>query len=205
VRVVAVAVLLAFGAGCGGHGLELRTTPPRISNLCLRSDLLARACPRRIPGDADDPVRATLEPGARAGEAWAVLDVHRGVLMDDEGQNGPPRFVHLRLAAGTLRYKKPTETNWYGPFPFRLPVQTPAVQLDDSLLSGRHPVVSALGEHVWAGHRGRLLFVSAAGGPWAHHLMFIWRDGSHDFAVSLHAWKPISQARDALQDVVSST
>jgi hypothetical protein len=59
---------------------------------------------------------------------------------------------------------------------------------------------------VWSGRRGTLLRAAPypRGGIHGDHLVFRWREGRREYAVSLHAWKPLRETVATLDAIVTS-
>ena len=64
----------------------------------------------------------------------------------------------------------------------------------------------SIGAYTWGGRHGTVVLAPdfPAGGEQGGHLIFRWRDGSTDFALGLHAWKPLRQALATLRLMVTS-
>ena len=91
-------------------------------------------------------------------------------------RNRPPRLSHVVVAAG-------------GPGQSLAGVRT-----------------RALRRVSWSGRQGTLLRAAPypAGGIHGNHLVFRWRAEEREYAVSLHAWKPLPEAVATLRAIVAS-
>lgn len=88
-------------------------------------------------------------------------------------------------------------------FPFRFPgPESEPVELP------RHyaDVPVPLGEHTWGTKAGALMLAPAfpIGGQIGGHLNFVWSADGTDYAISLHAWRPLSTAIATLRGIVGS-
>ncbi|MQA99537.1 MAG: hypothetical protein GEU78_04490 [Actinobacteria bacterium] len=164
--------------------------PELALQACNRDPLLADSCPRRVPrtttvaswdieGDADTSV---LGFGASA-------PYEQGALS----RNRPPRFLHLQVYTGDVSEDFPAfKSRNHRDAGFR-----------DSLLEDGGEWFS-FGVFSWAGREGELFLGPSGGGANGGHLVFRWEDEGIDRVVSLHAWAPLTEARDVLRSIVGS-
>jgi hypothetical protein len=104
--------------------------------------------------------------------------------------NRPPDLLHLVVraapAGGTIEWEEEPTT------------------LRNGLLREERSAGFSLGRRIWGGKRGSLLLAPSSGGLHADHLLFLWREGSTERAVSLHAWEPLSESAAALEEIIHS-
>lgn len=177
--------------GQGGEADEGAPAPPKLLRVCDKSPSLRPACPRLVPR-----IKASQ---ARTGRFRPAGD-YQGVSVEwgvqaSEGvtrANAPNRFAHLTLQAGSTGRA----------FPFPWPAHDGRPRFDGKL----RRAATLLGRPLWAGRRGDLALAPSYpfGGVNGDHLIFRWAKGGRDYAVSLHAWIPLAEARSALRDLVES-
>jgi hypothetical protein len=63
-----------------------------------------------------------------------------------------------------------------------------------------------LGTRTWGRKTGVLVLAPPEpfGGESANHLIFRWRDGNTEYALSLHSWEPFTETATILSAVVRS-
>jgi hypothetical protein len=96
-------------------------------------------------------------------------------LVDAGNGTRPPTWSHVVVYAGDLQRA----------FPFAM---------------------RRLGTVTWNGRRGTVSLAPAfpAGGEMGGHLVFRWRLGRTQYAVSLHAWRPLYATRAVLRAMIAS-
>lgn len=126
----------------------------------------------------------SLEAGAPASE---------GVHED----NTPPRYMRVTIQGGDLEGASDFE------YPTGGSVKSLA-RLDVGTARRDRPIF--LGRETWSGHAGSLVLAPSypLGGFHGNHIAFRWTSGQSDYVVSLHAWKPLAEARNALRSIVES-
>jgi hypothetical protein len=109
-------------------------------------------------------------------------------------RNAPPRFAHVVLKGGDLTKA----------FYFEWPTG-PMVAVADALEGDRQTPV-LLDAHSWAGRQGALALAPAfpAGGVDGDHLVYRWEECDREYAISLHAWKPLDESVATLRALVES-
>lgn len=190
--------------GNGGNGPPAEEAPdiPAMSmpdedfQRCWEVVELRPACPERIPrlrlardGGLD---RSRAFPSNGTSHTFsAELGFPGGTITTSDA---PPRFLHLNVHAGdlsrALHYLTAPETFEPGD-----PIQ------------GRRREALSLGDRTWNGRTGTLVLAPSYpfGGVDGDHLVFSWRDGEREYAVSLHAWKPLDDAVAGLRVMVEAT
>lgn len=214
-RLPLAAAALAALAACGGSeptqepepatsgsqepaAVELVPAPPDALRACRRSSLLRPACPPRVPEAPFDPgseiYQAHVFPSGPGGTR--TFDLSWGGEYPRPERNRPPALVHVVLVGG--RPLGPLEG-------IDLP-QPRRAALRDGLLRRERNRALSLGSVLWNGRRGRLLLAAPypRGGIMGNHLVFRWREGRREYALSLHAWEPLTEAAETLQRIVAS-
>ncbi len=166
--------------------------PEEVASRC-KAALSRSVCPASAPRiEEGTPVRA---------QSFSQVKGHRLVSFEWSApypgitpRNSPPRFAHLVLQAG---HGTPS-------FPFEV---SPARRSDSMRLASRRREALELGRPSWGRHEGTLLLAPSYpdGGVHGDHLVYLWRDASKTYAVSLHAWPPLNEAKATLRAVVQST
>ena len=126
-----------------------------------------------------------------------VFDLERAPDRDQPDNDRPPRFAHIGLLAGETERIAP----WVEPWDRR------AVALRDGLMKRRRTEPISFGLATWGDTRG-LLFLAPpfpTGGYLGNHLVFVWRAGATSWAVSLHAWEPLTEAAATLRAMTLSS
>jgi hypothetical protein len=202
--------------------VEMTNLPASARRVCDVLPLIRRVCPRVVP---EAPYASATAPpdfrGPSGGGAIAVcLDkLMRGISpASDRCENeilsieaghptgpgaagrDPPSYVHLLLYAS--RRDLTREPSF---FPFPWPDPRPQ-SVRDGLLSKSRTVAIYLGERTWGRETGVLILAPPEpfGGESADHLIFRWRDGNTEYALSLHSWEPFTQTAKVLSAVVRS-
>jgi hypothetical protein len=147
-------------------------------------------CPTFMPV-TEGPYRSQVirAPGSR----FATLDLSSGAPYPRfTRRNAPPRFAHvvIEYAIGPPHSEflvRPVES---------LPAELP-----------RHREKGwVLGRRTWSGRTGTLVLAPAypLGGIHGDHLLFTWEAHGESLTISLHTWKPISEAQATLRTIISS-
>jgi hypothetical protein len=165
--------------------------PVRDLAKCRANPDLEPACPTRVPSIeiTDDLGHRSFvdEPGD---EPFSVFFAEWGAPYRNRlnARDRPPRFLHVVVEAGDLRRAYAFWPGQVRPIDKRLP---PARDL---------------GARAWNKMAGRLVLTPPYpfGGLHGSHLIFRWGRPGHEFAVSLHAWKPLAEAEEALRRIVES-
>lgn len=160
---------------------------------CHSIRALRSVCPTEVPEATDEKGffhRVAADRIGRGREAVYIFDVEWGAPQQNQINtvDRPPDFSHLVATAGDV-------SQMFG-FGWPGEAKTPKGQ----------PPPEDLGTRSWGGRKGRLVLAPKYpyGGIFGSHLIFRWRDGASDYAISLHAWKPMKEAEAALRQTVLS-
>jgi hypothetical protein len=178
--------------------VEVIATPPDAVRACRRSPLLRPACPQRVPEAPFDPASEIYQTHVfSSGPGGAqTFDLSWGGEYPRPARNRPPALVHVVLVGGQP----------LGPLE-GLDIPRPGqAELRDGLLERERGRAFSFGAARWHGRRGRLLLAPPypRGGIMGNHLVFRWREGRRGYALSLHAWEPLTETAETLQRVVGS-
>lgn len=180
----------------------LKATPAQVLASCSRSRLLRPACPKRLP--AGYAYASKLCPAGKRGCLFPSRIDHLNVESDRSTRKGQmPSFVHLVVYAGDLGGPKGFQNHGFSAFPFDWPSRSSARPLIDGLT--KHTGTSAIpfGRYRFGSLRGELVLAPATHALDGGHLIFRWRSG-REYAISLHAWEPLTEAAATLRVVVGS-
>ena len=157
---------------------------------CRALELVAEACPRRVPRTRSPYLLSQL---GGPGEPAEILELAASAHNERRPRlNRPPRFAHVVIQAGGVRAELGTSEG----------EGLKRASLRDDLLGERAGYFS-LGSFTWGGKSGELILAPPYphGGMHGDHLIFMW-DGER--ALSLHAWLPLAEATATLQAMVES-
>lgn len=159
--------------------VELVPMPTGAGRTCRSSAVLAPVCPQVVPEAPYDqrPEVYVAELLPATGGSPEAFNLQWGAENPARPErNRPPHLSHVIVAAGT-----------------------PGEALGDV-------ETRPLGDAAWNGRSGTLLRAAAYphGGIHGNHLIFLWREGGQEYAVSLHAWKPLAETRETLEAIVAS-
>jgi hypothetical protein len=203
VPILVVAALTAFAlstaqaAGSRPGGVELVPLAPAKLAHCRKSVLLRAACPRLVPRVRAEYLNHLAVEGEGTRFSLATFNLERGAQDPDQPErNRPPRMAHVLVVGGHVERSAASVFD-----------DLQRARLRDGLVRRNRPRSLDLGPTRWAGRNGRLLLAPAFpnGGMHGNHLIFRWRDGGRDYALSLHAWEPLTETAAALRALVSST
>lgn len=174
------------------RAVGLMALPDSHQERCQRFPQLEPACPRSIPLVESHESRARSFRSGK--DHFVFFSEWSGPYPGITTKNSPPRFLHVNVHAGDLGQA----------FPFEWPVR--ATALPDPLPKKRRQAV-LLETVTWFGSEGPLILAPSfpAGGIDGDHVVFHWRHEGGDYAISLHAWLPLSETIDTLKAVVGST
>ena len=160
---------------------------PGTVSLCRSSRLLRPICPGRAPR-----VRAPYLVHLSRDPKSHVFDLERGAPRPR--RTAPPWRAHITLVAGDVEH--------VAPFTYPQRVSAPTTRL----FHAQRRVAYSFGTRSWNGHGGTLYLAPPFlfGGQLGNHLVYRWRVGRIEYAVTLHAWAPLSQAIETLRAVVES-
>lgn len=192
----ALALVLAFPSTTALRPVELVPLAPKKLAHCRKSALLRAACPTLVPR-----VRAAYlahlgieHEGTPL--SLATFNLERGAEYPQAPErNAPPRMAHLVVVGGHV------ERAAAGVFD-----DVRRVRLRDGLVRRTRDHSVGFGAFEWSGRTGELLLAPSypRGGMLGNHLVYRWREGRRDYAASLHAWEPLTQAAATLRAVVAS-
>jgi hypothetical protein len=102
--------------------------------------------------------------------------------------------AHITLVAGDIER--------VAPFRYPRSVSFPS----DRLFGAPRKVAYSFGPRRWHGHAGTVYLAPPFlfGGQLGNHLVYRWRVGRIEYAVTLHAWAPLAQAIETLRALVES-
>jgi hypothetical protein len=196
---LALAGLLVVGACSGGterahvdEPIELMVLPESHLVKCQRFPQLEPACPRNLPVVESEQNRSRSFRSGK--EHFVFFSEWSGPYPGVTTNNSPPRFLHVNVHAGDLRQA----------FPFEWPME--ATALPDPIPKKRRK--SILLENVtWFGKEGSLILAPSfpAGGIDGDHVIFRWHEAGDEYAISIHAWAPLTETVNALRAVIGST
>jgi hypothetical protein len=172
------------------HELPLRPIPAKASARCMRLFGSLTHCPTSVP-ETEGPYRSQVirAPGSR----FATLDLSSGAPYPRfTRRNRPPRFAHVVIEFSNGR-------------PHREYLVRPVMSLPEELPE-RRKEGWVLGRRTWAGRTGALVLAPSypLGGIHGDHLLFTWVAHGGSLTISLHTWKPISEAQATLRTIVAS-
>lgn len=210
-RVLALASAVVVAAACDGparderprpqdepsfDAVDLVRMPGHALRACTRSRLLRSACPRLVPAARYDPRSGISD--ARVFRTKPGLPETFNLQSGGEDprqpwRNRPPRMAHVVLVGATS-----TEAFEFGLEPGSSP--------REGLIRIPRRNGLALGRATWGGRSGRLVLAPPfpLGGIDGNHLVFLWRERSVRYRVSLHAWEPFPETVATLRRIVES-
>ena len=170
----------------------LVSTPGRVMRQCLATASVREVCPRLVPETED---RYRTDAFSPEEGHWTFFAESSGPYPGVTRKNAPPRFAHINVQAGDLSKAFPFPFRFQGR-PDRLPKKIPRKRADPLYL----------GRIRWGERTGALVLAPSfpTGGIEGDHLMFGWEDRDVDYAISIHAWKPLDQCAATLKSIVAS-
>ena len=173
----------------------VRLSPTKLAH-CERSGLLRPVCPRRVPR-----VRArylsNLSVELTGKHVLDVFNLERGGEDPRRPErNRPPRLAHVVAVAGNVERLAA----------FREPRAETAEPLRDGLMRRPRTAPLSFGRIRWAGRPGVLYLMPSFphGGMLGNHLVFSWRERGRRYALSLHAWEPLTEGVRTLHEMVDA-
>ena len=188
---------VATTAATAPRPVELVPLAPKKLAHCRKAALLRAACPRLVPHVRAAYLNHLAVEGEGTRFSLATFNLERGAeYPHDPERNAPPRMAHLIVVGGHV------ERSAAGVFD-----QPRRTALRDGLMRTRRVRSLGFGTRLWAGHSGDLLLAPSypRGGMHGNHLIFRWREQGRDYAVSLHAWEPLTRAAATLEAIVASS
>ena len=179
------------------RGVELVPLAPNKLAHCRKTVLLRAACPRLVPRVRAAYLNHLAVEAEGTRLSLATFNLERGAEYPGVPErNAPPRMAHLVVVGGHV------ERSAAGVFD-----DLRAAALRDGLMRRKRERSLGFGTLRWAGRSGELLLAPSypRGGMLGNHLVFRWRDGRREYALSLHAWEPLTEAAATLKAIVAST
>jgi hypothetical protein len=195
--VTVVALSAADVARPQTRGVELVALAPKKLAHCRKSELLRPACPRLVPRVRAAYLNHLAVEGRGTRFSLATFNLERGARDPDVPErNAPPRMAHLIVVGGHV------ERSAAGVFD-----DLRSARLSNGLLRRTRNRSLGFGTLRWVGRTGALFLAPSypRGGMHGDHLIFRWHEGRRDYALSLHAWEPLTEAAATLRAVVAST
>jgi hypothetical protein len=184
-----VPALAAVAVSSGGGGVPLAEISGAHRDRCARSGLLRPVCPRLVPRAPDYGSSLYVEP------TLDVFDLGRGAESPRRPErNRPPDMLHVVAVAGDIERFTP----------FRDPTGAAAAALRDGLMRHDRTRPVSFGRVRWGARSGTLYLAPpyGYGGQNGNHLVFAWRERGRQYALSLHAWEPLTGAAETLREMV---
>jgi hypothetical protein len=161
---------------------------------CGRSGLLRAACPRVVPR-VRAPYLSNLSVELTGRSVLDVFNLERGgEYPRNPERNAPPRMAHVVAVAGNVERLAS----------FREPRDESGNEVRDGLVRRSRSAPLSFGRVRWAGRVGALYLMPSYphGGMLGNHLVFSWRQDEFPYALSLHAWEPLTESVAALRSMV---
>ena len=199
--IVALCFVLVVIVGCSSGETRLHPREPdRMMDLptaslarCERTEYIRTTCPHRLPSVKSD-YRRVITTDEQESPRYRLMSLEWGAPHEGfDPRNSPPRFVHLIIWGGDLERAWP----WRRPGgPSRIEGEPPHEREHATLLATPR----------WTDEEGDLVLAPSypSGGMNGEHLMYMWTEEETEFALSLHAWDPISETIGALRAIVRS-
>lgn len=177
------------------NGVQLRAAPSELIQQCRHLRIVRRACPTEVPAVGGKVYTAQA---FRHG-SYAAFSMAAGTEYPEAEKNRPPRFSHVVAEGGDLR------RGAFAPFTNIPSRRTPP---RNGLVSTNRARPALIGRPIWNEHRGLLVLMpgfEARDSLDADHLVFLWEESGNDYALSLHAWEPLSEVISTLRALVTAT
>jgi hypothetical protein len=161
---------------------------------CERSGLLRAACPRVVPR-VGAPYLSNLSVELTGRSVLDVFNLERGGEYPRAPErNAPPRMAHVVAVAGNVERLAS----------FREPRDEPGNEVRDGLVRRSRAAPLSFGHVRWGGRLGALYLMPSypRGGMLGNHLVFSWRQDERPYALSLHAWEPLTESVATLRSMV---
>jgi hypothetical protein len=175
-----------------------RLSPPPLTQIsarnlahCERSALLRPVCPRLIPRVPGYHANLYVEPHLD------VFNLEHGAEYPRHPElNRPPRMLHVVAVAGGV--ERLTS--------FRAPHGARGTLVRDGLMRRDRARPIAFGRVRWGGRAGAFYLMPSwpRGGMLGNHLVFSWQEERRSYALSLHAWEPLTESAQTLRALVES-
>jgi hypothetical protein len=161
---------------------------------CERSGLLRPVCPRVVP-KARAAYLSNLSVQLPGQSALDVFNLERGgEYPRNPERNRPPRMAHVVATAGSVERLAS----------FQEPRGETGEPVRDGLMLRTRNAPVSFGRALWAGRSGALYLMPPFphGGMLGNHLVFSWGQEKRPFALSLHAWEPLTESVATLHAMV---
>lgn len=158
---------------------------------CERSGLLGPVCPRLIPRVPGYSASLYVEPHLD------VFNLERGAEYPRRPElNRPPRMLHVVAVAGGV--ERLTS--------LRAPSAARGTAVPDGLMRRARARPVGFGRVRWGGRAGAFYLMPSwpRGGMLGNHLVFSWQEERRSYALSLHAWEPLTESAQTLRALVES-
>ena len=158
---------------------------------CERSGLLRPVCPRLIPRVPGYHASLYVEPHLD------VFNLEHGAERPRFPElNRPPGMLHVVAVAGGVARL----TSWRAPHGAR------GTPVRDGLMRKDRARPIAFGRVRWGGRAGPFYLMPSwpRGGMLGNHLVFSWQEEGRSYALSLHAWEPLTESAQTLRALVES-
>jgi hypothetical protein len=167
-------------------------TPAVALRECRRPKLMRRACPARVPRVPVGGIDAGLYRDFPNAGAQAFNLQWGGEHPGRPELNRPPGMLHVVILAGPLASP-----------PYGLTEEQP---VRDGVLRETRKRGLLFGSVRWGSRTGELVLAPpyGLGGIEGNHLVFRWRAGKDEYALSLHGWEPFHETVSALRGVIES-
>jgi hypothetical protein len=183
---------VSTGFGMLPEPIALVSTPRQVMKVCLGTAAVSEACPRLVP-ETEKQYRTDAFSSQKG--HWTFFAESSGPYPGITRKNAPPRFAHINVQAGDLSKAFPFLFRFHGR-PDGLPKKIPRKRADPLYL----------GRFRWGERHGALVLAPSfpTGGIEGDHLIFGWVERDIDYAISVHAWKPLDQCAATLKSIVAS-
>lgn len=195
----ALIAIVVAGSACGsdrpgspenpGHEPQLMAMPVKALEKCRKHKSLIPICPARVPRIKPESFHHVIAPEAK----WPVFSAEWNAPSPKLSErNAPPRTTHIVVRAEhrhMFSFKWPSEPHPQG-----------------SGIKDKRKHGLLLDSPTWSGRRGTLVLAPPYpfGGIDGDHLVFKWEEEGSIYAISLHAWRPLSESIATLEAIVES-
>jgi hypothetical protein len=190
----ALALTQVAPGSAGTRGLLLVPLAATKLEHCERSGLLRPACPRLVPGVGASYL-SHLSVELTGASVLDVFNLERGgEYPGNPERNRPPRMAHVVAVAGNVESLAS----------FHEPRGEKGSPVRDGLMRRPRTAPLSFGRVRWADRVGPLYLMPSYphGGMLGNHLVFSWRQSEQPYALSLHAWEPLTESVAALRAMV---
>jgi hypothetical protein len=176
--------------------VELVDMPARALQRCRTTAYVADACPERVPVMSD---QFFVDSSGSGVSGYGTFSLEAGTPASEaiDAANRPPQYVRITIEAGDLD----------DAFGFSWPTEGRPKALDGLPLDKqRRATATFIDRASWNDHPGSLALAPSheLGGFHGNHLAFRWTDDGTEYVVSMHAWRPLGEAKATLEAIVES-